>query len=74
MSSGDSRNVVRSNGEKIENTSHQGNLQDAGNYKSASVKDDLGSCDCPSFLNGLTEIRPQNYKQILYFHLIDNKI
>ena len=49
MSSGDSRNVVRSDGEKIENTSHQGNLQDAGNYTSASVKDDLGSCDWPSF-------------------------
>ena len=49
MSSGDSRNVVRSDGEKKENTSHQGNLQDAGNYTSVSVKDDLGSCDWPSF-------------------------
>ena len=49
MFSGDSRNVVRSDGEKVENTSHEGNLQDDGNYISFSVKDDLGSCHWPSF-------------------------
>ena len=43
MFSGDSGNVVRSDGEKVENTSHQGNLQDDGNYISFSVKDDLGA-------------------------------
>ena len=59
MSSGDSRDVVRSDGGKIENTNHQGNLQDDRNYISFSVKDDLGSCHGPSFFNGLTEIRPQ---------------
>ena len=49
MFSGDSGNVVRSDGEKVENTSHQGNLQDDGNHISFSVKDDLGSCHWPSF-------------------------
>ena len=31
MFSGDSGNIVRSDGKKAENTSHQGNLQDDGN-------------------------------------------
>ena len=67
MFSGDSGNVVRSDGTKAENTSHQGNSQENGNCISFLLRMTLAAATGHPFLRGHFEISPQILPAYVFF-------